>query len=933
MSLTHAKIDNENAKKNNNMISFINKSSRDEFNRIVEFTLSLITKSNSEAEKNETIDESSKAYEYIDACLEIDSNDESTRETIISKYVERNPYYRELYTKYGVEYLKARQANDGDILHYSESVLDNKELSIYMQIYYSTHLYVNRVFKSKAFERNPLYENFVRFIIAFITIERFVSYRLENASDIDYYNDYTLKNMLIEFKLDEFAQLSTSYQKRILQNVNNLIKNKGTDIVIVDILKLFGFDNIQVFKYYLTRDFPSIAPGDNEDFGPKGKKDWLHPFLKFIKVPIGDLNYEKTYNDYDSIGFTEMTINDPYWAATEEECLTKGFNFVQTKYLSVETTMSFMKETLRMSYVINLIMHIQEKYPNENNLYITNKRISSKPIRLVDVLIALNALVIRRNGFVDRTCTDINSIRTVYDYNLNKMVDLDSSKKKVYAFNYEIFDEPQEITLTINPSEISAYYGDLYDWQYEGLRQKIYFSINDLNEYMLVYMDSRHCFVPSHLNDFKKVITRFPTALEIDAGHVNDPNEKETSGKIDISEFTTLFDKSDKMRESLRKDIFSVKNYEGYRQLRHMYDIKYTANIVKSIFEGYATYCDYLKDHSPDLYHYVQDIIDVMSLEEGLVEKDFYREGILNLADIIDAYLGEYFDNLFLKNNSIVGDYIKEYVYKLLNIFKAYTVDINQISIIYLIDDPLLNTVRLFDGDVFKNQFKRKDLAFLWTRYDQLNTMDLIDTLVLYDKNKWLNTFDLEDYLRVNDDREIGITNDQYLTECIFMDDLDSMVFTNIPLLDYMDKLETLKEYTFHTSIYLTKEVIPLQTRVVFTWSKPTLTFKTNIGIKEYPLQTSLLYYKHSLRDLMHDSIFKISSIKTSLKDNTTQLSKEKNTRDEVKYITECIAEIKEVLKFKNNIKNTYNDNLSLSDNIIITRLDENGNIIEKENL
>lgn len=922
MSDNNSRITNELAKINNNMISYINKSSRDEFDRIVDFTLSLVIKEADEAEKYETIDTSKNAFEYIGACLETDTNDDDTRRYIIDNYKEKNYYYKELFQKYGIEYLRARQAKDGDILHYTESILDNKELSIYLEIYYSSKVYVDRVFRTEAFlEESPLYNNFMRFFIAFITIERFVSYRLENSSDIDYFNDYTLKNLLIEYRLEEFAQLSSSYQKRIAKKANDLIKNKGTDVVIVDILKLFGFDNIQVFKYYLLRDYPDI---DN-----KGNKDWTKPYLKFIKVPIGDLNYEKTFNDYSAITFQSMTENDPYWIATEEECLTKDFNFIQTKYLSVETTMSFMKETMTMSYVINLLYHIQEKHPDENNLYVTNKKISSKPMRVVDVLVALNTLVIRRNGCVDRTCIDENSVRKVYDYKSGKTVDLDSSKNKVYAFNFETFTEPHNVTFTSNPSKKSSYYGKLYDWQYDAMRQNIHLDLKDLNEYTLVYMEEKNHLVYNSITQFKKLNTHLTNAIEVDKGHINDFNEKEIAGMIDISEFNTTYNINNKIKEDLTKDIMNVKTYEGYRHLKHIYDIKFTADMVKSIFNGYATYTDYLKDASPDLFRYVQDIIDVMSLEEGLVEKDFYREGILNLANILDAYLEE-FDNLFLENNAIVSDYIKEYLYKLLNIFKAYTVDINQLSIIYVMDDPLMNTVRLFDEGIFKNQFKRRDILKLYEKYKQLNLFDLYDYLVFLDKNKQLNLFDLEDWFSLYDGEYLDITDDQFLADCVFIEDNDSFLFNNYPLLTHYDTFVGLfNEYTFTTSNYLTRETPNVREWTLWNWSAPTLTYYMNLNIKEYPLVSSYLPNKEYFKLIESSLLFR--HYKEILYDKVLKYFKETHSKDQIKYMSELIEEFKEVLVYTNDdneLKFNMNSKIKLSDSIVITRLDSNGNLL-----
>ena len=47
-----------------------------------------------------------------------------------------------------------------------------------------------------------------------------------------------------------FKDIPLRYQIALVKNLNKLIKFKSTDKCIVDIISLFGFRNINAFKYY-----------------------------------------------------------------------------------------------------------------------------------------------------------------------------------------------------------------------------------------------------------------------------------------------------------------------------------------------------------------------------------------------------------------------------------------------------------------------------------------------------------------------------------------------------------------------------------------------------------------------------------------------------------------------------------------------------------
>jgi hypothetical protein len=421
---------------------------------LLNFSKTLIIKDEIDAEKYETLETSRNAYEYISAYLKTDTNTELQRQTIINNYVENNKYYKDLYEKHNIEYIEARMAKNMSILSYSKIILSKEEYTIFFDHYYSNLRYFTEVLYTDSFKDNNLYFKFIKLFLVFATIQKYLASRLENVNDIDLYDLYSVRNMFISYGLDFYSDLPIKYQRRILKNINELLRFKGTEKAIVDVLDIFGFENIEIFKYYITKTY------DEDQFG---NPDFTQSNLKFVRVPYNTEDIESDILKSPLINYDSFVASDPFWQATKDEILSYNFSIINTKYLGINSTLNLLKENLKMSYFYNMIMEIGEKYSGINNLYFFNRNISPYQINLVNALIALNILVIKKMGFVDNILFNPSSVKTVYGYKFDEFTN-------PLSFNY------RGNSYTIPVSELNSYDVDESDVD----------SIKRLNEYNLL---------------------------------------------------------------------------------------------------------------------------------------------------------------------------------------------------------------------------------------------------------------------------------------------------------------------------------------------------------------------------------------------------------------------------------------------------------------
>lgn len=521
----------------------------------------------------------------------------------------------------------------------------------------------NRVFflKTVYSEAYKLYSDYYdNFIIIMILIQSF-------ADMISLAPEYIIRRELFDLRTIQYVfesqgcefypEIPLKYQKRLVRNLNRLIKYKSCDKNLVDITSLFGFDDIKLFKYYILR-----IPVMNEDGtyrhdtyeDPKTGEDLpnyeANYELKFLRVPIGEIadehiRDESNYKDYDSV-----TLQDKYWDGPyrheeiKKMILEKEFNICMSKYISVDSVYSLTELSFQLVYFINMVMYNGSVDNSKVTLQIPE--ISSTAVfPFVDTLICLYSLMYIYNEMEDDIMYDPIQVMAVKGFNF----ETDMAKLATYV-------KEQGFTLEeLGVSDFQIPKSGILTW----------------NQLVEVYLKNKN--IHNHL-----------------IHEINNANDKKM---YDI--YYTIY-------QSL---MVTQLNFDYYRNINGRVPIRYS---------------DYLELKGSTLFAIIEDCRGTAKLEDKRIKITNY---INHIVENIFIYLDkEEFQFIFQNIPTVSLDFIRSYMFKVLNFFKSYKIDILSTNTIYKFDDKLENKIKMIDELFLKYNF---------TKTDKVNLDDFIKKLLV----------------------------------------------------------------------------------------------------------------------------------------------------------------------------------------------------------
>lgn len=321
----------------------------------------------------------------------------------------------------------ARKAINFDILYLpnvtSESIKQN-----FRKFYYQQRNYFVSTAYSSAYNDSDNYAGFVGMVILFGTVQRVIAENIRAGIARDFYDSISIKNIFQSFGVDYFENIPIIYQRRLVKNLNTLLKYKSTDRVIVDICSLFGYDNVEVFKYYLLKDHKKDSNGDfvfsytTDAQGNQVKHlDEMYE-LKFLQVSIEEDNVDTAIkNNTRVIEYDEMTESDPYWGAgigkdvLKQEILAKEFNIEETKYMSINSMYDITKLSFELNYFFDMVKKLKD---DETALLMRVSAVNPNlTFRLFDVTIALYALICEKHGYTGNIVDSPTAIGSILGFN------------------------------------------------------------------------------------------------------------------------------------------------------------------------------------------------------------------------------------------------------------------------------------------------------------------------------------------------------------------------------------------------------------------------------------------------------------------------------------------------------------------------------------
>lgn len=284
----------------------------------------------------------------------------------------------------------------------------------------------NRVFITKTIydpeafiEENSHYNDFIAMFIVLETMTDIIAELPDFIIKRDIFDLGMIRLVLQCYNVDYFPDIPLSYQQAIVRNINKLIEFKATGTGIVNICSLFGFDNIEVFKYYLFKERKTDEDG-NFTFAEKDIDNYK---FKFIKCPMDD-NIDDYIHDRNMVeNYDEVTIGDKWWDGGMDHKTVanmikeREFNYLQSKYYSIEVVMSMTEKLFQLVYFYNMIF---DDVFTEDLLRVRLFNLSNRySFKLVDVFAYLFGLAYAYYGLEDELIFDTSKILYIKGFNFS----------------------------------------------------------------------------------------------------------------------------------------------------------------------------------------------------------------------------------------------------------------------------------------------------------------------------------------------------------------------------------------------------------------------------------------------------------------------------------------------------------------------------------
>lgn len=676
------------------------------------------------------------------------------RYDVLEDLIAEDPINRQYMRHLGkkrIDYYTARKANRFDVL-YLPDIESDAIYKMYKDKLESNKFYVLRTVYSEAFKYgSDYYDNFIAVLIVIITIIDIISRVQEFIARKEIFDIRSVQYIFKSNGIPFYEEIPLKYQISMVKNLHTLLKYKSTKKCMVDICSLFGFDNIKIFKYYLLRDRKiDLSTGEyiysTDESGNEKIEDEYE--LKFLKLPLEDdlddyIRVGSNYLDYD-----EVTELDPTWDGGLEhqdvikQILMEEFNFVKTKYISIDTIYDIAKMSIQQAYFFNFLY---DNIDMESLLNVTVPFINAtRTFNIADLFTFLNILTYSYNGIKD-TIMDTQS-KVLYVTGFNFKADLATLATEISGKN---------VATTVVTSEAVADAKDIVDRFI--IPQS---SIPSMNEMMDMYINN----------------------MEVLDDIVEGMNNADNKQIYDI--YKKLYDSL--MIVELTLDYY--KNPE-------------TGDFYRDE-EGDATFTEYIKHKDSDLYSL---ILEIDSYDDMAAKNQYIANVIDSITWSLEEFISsKEFEGIYAGLPAVSAEVVKTYIATIINFYKSYKVDFLGLNTLYTLNDKNNGFITIIDGMWFNRFFQKHEYIALYQRAarcmvnmtpeDQVRLIDKvildIDTWSIHHPDIHITIRDILDiFYRYVKDVNISIEDiADFITNRSFYDNLSITTCNSIFNVDFNDK-------------------------------------------------------------------------------------------------------------------------------------------------
>lgn len=406
------------------------------------------------------------------------------------KVVENNPEkeYLKYLGLYKIDTFIARNAKDFDIIRYSlnRSDINPNLINEFSSLYADYREYVmTTLYNSKFEDLFGNYRNFMKLLIMMFVLLQIPNRALESLNNRNYLDDSILHIILSMHDIPSSLLMTNEVRRNLVINMLKLVREKGTDNVYYDLIKILGYQDIIVSKLLLMK-------GQQFDENNNYKAlDKVEPY--FVQVDLNDKN------PYDTIAkgnapihtYHDIVDGDPTWwdlPDTRAILENSDYSIADSKYIMVEAEIHQMKYLFESIYFTRMIL---DNKTYTDGFYVEIPEIfGTEPVSVYDLMVYIIAATCMNNNMSGEIFSDESELLATAGFNFD--MDLDSFEDFLNTTKYvdkeRVMDFMKNLTMRI-PADVNRLYSEVIYPMREWLENKINNATNRFEyvEYESIY--------------------------------------------------------------------------------------------------------------------------------------------------------------------------------------------------------------------------------------------------------------------------------------------------------------------------------------------------------------------------------------------------------------------------------------------------------------
>ena len=149
----------------------------------------------------------------------------------------------------------ARKADNYSLLYCPEDNIDEIIRNKFIRKYNENRLYTISTYYSEGLKlTSPYYSSFIGMMIMLMTIIDIIAELQEHIVKKDLMDKRCIQFIFEMYGIPYYNSIPIKYQYRMCKNINQLIRYKSSAQGMLNLIDLFGAENVEIFKYFILRD-------------------------------------------------------------------------------------------------------------------------------------------------------------------------------------------------------------------------------------------------------------------------------------------------------------------------------------------------------------------------------------------------------------------------------------------------------------------------------------------------------------------------------------------------------------------------------------------------------------------------------------------------------------------------------------------------------